>query len=215
MRILLIEDDRILGETLKDYLAIEGIETVWIWDERQLPKIIKNYEFDVLVIDLILKYTKGEDIISVLRKTGIQTPIMIITAKRNIEDKENCFLRGADDYLTKPFDFKELVMRLKVLGKVRHVEDTVNIGDITINLDAKTIYKGEEEIKLSKTAWKLLYLLLKKKGQIVDIDTILNYIWPNKDRGDEIVRAYIKELRKVLPPQTIKTYPGKGYSLEV
>ncbi|MCS7203917.1 MAG: response regulator transcription factor [Thermodesulfovibrio sp.] len=215
MRILLIEDDRILGETLKDYLAIEGIETVWIWDERQLPKIIKNYEFDVLVIDLILKYTKGEDIISVLRKTGIQTPIMIITAKRNIEDKENCFLRGADDYLTKPFDFKELVMRLKVLGKVRHVEDIVNIGDITINLDAKTIYKGEEEIKLSKTAWKLLYLLLKKKGQIVDIDTILNYIWPNKDRGDEIVRAYIKELRKVLPPQTIKTYPGKGYSLEV
>ncbi|MEN2985961.1 MAG: response regulator transcription factor [Thermodesulfovibrionaceae bacterium] len=215
MRILLIEDDRILGETLKDYLAIEGIETVWIWDERQLPKIIKNYEFDVLVIDLILKYTKGEDIISVLRKAGIQTPIMVITAKRNIEDKENCFLRGADDYLTKPFDFKELVMRLKVLGKVRHVEGIVSIGDITINLDAKTIYKGEEEIKLSKTAWKLLYLLLKKKGQIVDVDTILNYIWPNKDRGDEIVRAYIKELRKVLPSQTIKTYPGKGYSLEV
>lgn len=213
MRILLIEDDRILGETICDYLATEGIHTVWLWDERELPKVIKKYEFDVLVIDLILKYVKGEDIISVLRKAGIQTPIIVITAKSSIKDKEDCFLRGADDYLTKPFDFKELVLRLKALSKRKHIENVFKIGEIVINLDAKTIHRGKEEIKLSKTAWELLSLLLKKRGQIVDLDTILNYIWPDKDVGDDIVRAYIKELRKVLPPDTIKTYPGRGYKL--
>lgn len=213
MRILLIEDDRILGETIRDYLATEGIHTVWLWDERELPKVIKKYEFDVLVIDLILKYVKGEDIISVLRKAGIQTPIIVITAKSSIKDKEDCFLRGADDYLTKPFDFKELVLRLKALSKRKHIENVFKIGEIVINLDAKTIHRGKEEIKLSKTAWELLSLLLKKRGQIVDLDTILNYIWPDKDVGDDIVRAYIKELRKVLPPDTIKTYPGRGYKL--
>lgn len=213
MRILLIEDDRILGETIKEYLAIHEIDTVWLWDERQLPIIIKQYEFDVLVIDLILKYTSGENIISTLRKSGINTPIMVITAKRSIDDKEECFLKGADDFLTKPFDLKEFVLRIKVLSKRKHIESEVKIGDITLNIDAKTIYKGDREIKISKNAWELLTLLVKRRGEIVDTETIMSYIWPNKDVGEEIVRAYIKELRKILPHESIKTYPGRGYRL--
>ncbi len=213
MRILLIEDDRILGETLKDYLSLNGIDTVWIWDERELPKIIKKYEFDVLVIDLILKFTSGENIISALRNSGIQDPIIVITAKRGINDKENCFLRGADDYLTKPFDLKEFLLRLKALSKRKHLESIIKIGDIVINLDAKTVHRGDKEIKLSKNAWELLSLLIKKRGEVVDSETILNYIWPDREVGEEIVRAYIKELRKILPSDSIKTYPGRGYRL--
>lgn len=213
MRILLIEDDRILGETLKDYLSIHEIDTVWLWDERELPKTIKNCEFDVIVVDLILKFTSGEKIISTLRKAGFTIPIMVITAKRGMNDKEVCFTEGADDYLTKPFDFKEFVLRLKALNRRKHIENILNLGEFTVNIDAKTIYKGEEEIKISKTAWQLLTLLIKRRGEVVDIETILNYIWPQKDVGEEIVRAYIKELRKVFPPDTIKTYPGRGYRL--
>jgi len=93
MRILLIEDDKVLGETIKDYLAKEEIETIWLWDERELPKIIKNFEFDVIVIDLILKFTAGEKIISALRKAGINTPILVTTAKTSLKDKETCFLK--------------------------------------------------------------------------------------------------------------------------
>ncbi|GLI54217.1 MULTISPECIES: response regulator transcription factor [Thermodesulfovibrio] len=213
MRILLIEDDRILGETLKDYLKIEAIETVWLYDERQLPKTIKKYEFDVIVIDLILKFTSGEEIIAALRKAGIETPILVTTAKKSIDDKETCFLRGADDYLTKPFEFKEFVLRLKALSRRKHIGNIINLGELIINLDAKTIHKGNNEIKLSKKAWEVFILLLKKRGEIVDTETILNYIWPDKDVGDEIVRAYIKELRKVLPSDSIITYPGRGYKL--
>ncbi|WP_297210844.1 MULTISPECIES: response regulator transcription factor [Thermodesulfovibrio] len=213
MRILLIEDDKVLGETLKDYLSIENIELIWLWDERELPKVIGKYEFDVIVVDLILRYTSGEKIITALRKVGIKTPILVITAKSSIKDKENCFIRGADDYLTKPFDFKEFVLRLKALSKRKHIESIITIGDITINLDGKTIHKGNEEIRISKNAWELLSLLIKKKGEIVDTETIMNYIWPDKEVGEEIVRAYIKELRKILPSDCIKTYPGRGYRL--
>ncbi|WP_353684110.1 response regulator transcription factor [Thermodesulfovibrio sp. 3907-1M] len=213
MRILLIEDDRIFGETLKDYLKIENVETVWLWDERQLPKIITKYEFDVIVIDLILKFTSGEEIIAALRKAGIKTPILVITAKKTLNDKEECFLRGADDYLTKPFEFKEFVLRLKALSKRKHLPSVFTIGDVTVNIDAKTIYRGSEEIKISKKAWQLLEFLLKNRGEIVSSEKILNYVWPEKAVGDEIVRAYIKELRKALPPDSIITYPGRGYRI--
>ncbi len=213
MRILLVEDDRILGETLRDFLELHNIETLWLWDERELPKVIGKYEFDVFVIDLILKHTSGEKIIEVLRKSGFNKPILVITAKRDMESKEECFLKGADDYLIKPFDFKEIILRLHALNKRRHIETIVQVGDITINLDAQTIYKGDKEIKISKNAWELLILLLKRRGEIVNNETIFNYIWPNKDVSDDIIRAYIKELRKILPPDSIKTYPGRGYRL--
>lgn len=213
MRILLIEDDKIFGETLKDYLNIHEIETIWLWDERELPKVIKTYEFDVIVIDLILKFSSGEKIISTLRKAGYNIPIIVITAKRNLDNKEVCFSEGADDYLTKPFELKELVLRIKALSRRKHIESIVKIGNVTINLDAKTIHKNSEELKISKKAWLLLNLLIKNRGEIIDTETILNYIWPNKDVGEEIVRAYIKELRKILPSDSIKTYPGRGYRL--
>lgn len=213
MRILLIEDDRVLGETLKDYLKIHEIETVWVWDERQLPKLITKYEFDVLVIDLILNFVPGEEIIAKLRQAGIETPILVITAKKTLDDKEKCFLKGADDYLIKPFDFKEFLLRVKALSRRKHMSTIVNIGDLTVNIDAQTIYRGGEEVKISKKAWQLLELLLKNRGEIVNQETILNYVWPGKNVGDEVVRAYIKELRKILPPDSIITYPGRGYRL--
>jgi two-component system cell cycle response regulator CtrA len=213
MQVLIIEDDKVLGETLRDYLAIQKIDTIWLWDERELPKIIRNHEFDVIVIDLILKFLSGEDIIDVLRKTGIKTPILVITAKKRIESKEECFLKGADDYLIKPFDFKEFVLRIKTLSKRRQIESIINIGDITVNLDAKTIHRGAKEIKLSKKAWQVLELLLRRRGEIVETETILNYVWADKDVGEEIVRAYIKKLRKILPPESIKTYQGRGYRI--
>lgn len=213
MKILLIEDDKLLGETLAEYLQIEGIETLWLWDERQIVKIIKQYEFDVIVVDLILKFSSGEELILALRKAGIQTPILVITAKRSITDKERCFIRGADDYLIKPFEFKEIVLRIKALCNRRHRENIVTIRDIVVNLDAKTLHSGKEEIKISQKAWDVLCLLIKNRGEVVDTETILDYVWQDKDVGEEIVRAYIKQLRKILPPDSIQVYYGQGYKL--
>lgn len=213
MKILLIEDDKELGQSLKNYFELNNIETVWLWDERNINNLLKVYDFDVIVLDLILSFSRGEDIISLIRSQGIKTLILVLTAKNSLKDKEVCFQRGADDYLTKPFEPKELILRIKALSKRKRIDSIITIGDLTINTDAKTIKKGDEEIKISKTAWDLLILLIKKRRDIVDTETILNYVWSGKAVGDEIVRTYIKELRKILPPDSIQTYKGRGYRL--
>lgn len=213
MKILLVEDDRLLGESLKEYLKLENIETLWIYDERKLSHVLNIHEFDVVVIDLMLNYSRGEDLITFIREKGIKTPILILTAKKRVEDKEICFLRGADDYLTKPFEPKELLLRIHALSKRRQIDSIIKIGDIIINIDARIILKNNQEIKISKTLWDIITLLVKRRGEIVDNETILNYVWAGKVVGEEVVRTYIKELRKILPPESITTYRGRGYKL--
>lgn len=213
MKVLLIEDDRTLGESLVEYLNIENIETLWLQDERKLPHVLKVYSFDVIVLDLILNFSRGEDLITYIRNQGLKVPILVLTAKKDFTNKEECFLRGADDYLTKPFDPKELLLRINALSKRRQIDTIIQIGDTIINIDAKVILKNNQEIKISKTAWDLITLLVKRRGEIVDTETILNYVWAGKAVGDEVVRTYIKELRKILPPESIKTYKGRGYKI--
>ncbi len=214
MKVLLIEDDPILGESLKEYLEESGIQVHWIQDDREVDYIYNFDQYDVIILDLILKYSKGENILRQLRNKGIKNPVLILTAKRDIKDKEVCFNYGADDYLTKPFNPKELLLRINALSKRKHIDDIVKIGDLEINIDKKTIKKGKKEIKISKTAWELLYYLIKNRGAVVETERILNYVWGDKPVGDEIVRTYIKELRKILPKDAIKTYKGRGYKLE-
>ncbi len=214
MRVLFIEDDPVLGESIKDFLELSGIETVWIQDDRLVNDITDFDAYDVIILDLMLRFNKGEDILKDLRTKGVKTPVIILTAKSDIKDKEVCFNLGADDYLTKPFDPKELLLRLKALSQRRHINPVVKIGNIVIDLNEKTVYKEGKEIKLSKRAWDLLVLLLKNRGSIVETNEILDSIWKDKVVGDEIVRAYIKELRKILPKDSIKTYKGRGYKLE-
>ncbi|MEJ5227525.1 response regulator transcription factor [Thermodesulfovibrio sp.] len=213
MKVLLVEDDKSLGESLEEFLKLKEIDVVWIHDERKLPHLIKIYAFDVIILDLILNFSRGEDLITYIRNENIKAPILILTAKSELSSKEECFTKGADDYLVKPFDPKELYLRILALSKRKQIESQIQMGDIVINIDSKTILKNNKEIKLSKTAWELLILLVKRRGEILDTDTILNYVWGGKAVGDEVVRTYIKELRKILPANSIITYKGRGYKL--
>ncbi len=214
MKVLLIEDDLTLGESLKEYLELNNVDVDWIYDDRELENIFSFDKYDVIILDLILKYLSGEQILKNLRNKGVSTPVLILTAKSSLKDKEVCFNYGADDYLTKPFDSKELLLRLKALDKRQHIGNVINIGDLTVNLDAQTVYKNGKEIKLSKKSWELLNLLIKNRGNVVNTQRIVNYVWGDKPVGDEIVRTYIKELRKILPSNSIETYKGRGYKLQ-
>jgi len=213
MRVLLIEDDPVLGESLVEYLNREGINVEWIQDERKLFDLNMMEKFDVVILDLILKFRRGEDILKGIRHKGISTPVLVLTAKSRLEDKEVCFNLGADDYLTKPFEPKELLLRLKALSRRRIPGEVVRIGNAEVLIDAKLIRVEGKEVKLSKTAWELLELLIKNRGRVVSTETILSCIWGDKPVGSEVVRAYIKELRKVLPKGAIETYKGIGYRL--
>lgn len=214
MKVLIVEDDVLLGESLKEYLCSHGVSVIWLSDEAEVKEILNSFSFDVIVLDLILKRRKGEDILQEIRRSGIEAPVLILTAKREMHDKEVCFERGADDYLTKPFEPKELLLRLKALSNRTQRERLVSIGDVRIDLRTKTIYKASgEPVNLSKKSWDLLYLLIKNRRRLVTKEQILSYVWGDSIVGDEIIRFYIKELRKILPKDSIKTMKGRGYLL--
>jgi len=190
MRVLLVEDDLLLGETIKEFLEDSGISVTLIQDDRNLT--YENPEsYDVLVLDLMLKFFKGEDLILDIRKKST-IPILILTAKRELKDKEVCFERGADDYLTKPFEPKELLLRLKVLSRRRLDSKLLKSGKIVVDLDFETVFVDGKELRLSATAWKLLSFLIKHRGEIVPKERIMGYVWGNKPVG-EVLRTYIKE----------------------
>ena len=212
MRVLFIEDNELLGESIEEYLSSQGLSVKWLKDEREL-----EYEdlelYDIVILDLMLRYSRGEDILLDIKRRKPDIPVLILTAKRNIEDKELCFNRGADDYLTKPFVPKELLLRLMALSRRRTRSRIERIGDVEIDLFRGIIYKNGKEIKISKTAWELLTFLVRHRGEILPKERILSYVWKDKNVGEDTLRAYIKELRRILPADAIRTYKGRGYQL--
>jgi len=214
MKVLLVEDDLTLGESLKEYLEINDIDVKWLSDDREVEDVVLSQSFDVIILDLILKYQKGEDILKKIREKGITTPVLVLTAKKKLRDKEVCFERGADDYLTKPFAPRELLLRLQALTRREQRNKIIFIDNIKIDLEEQTVYRGEKEVKLSRRAWGLLSFLIKHRGQIVPKERILSYVWGDTLVGGEIIRAYIRDLRRLLPEIQIETYKGRGYRLK-
>lgn len=214
MKVLLVEDDRLLGQSLKEYLELHGLSVRWLADGGGLGDLLLSEAFDVIVLDLILPGIRGEDLLQELRKKGVDVPILVLTAKRGFEDKEVCFGLGADDFLCKPFEPKELLLRIKALARRRVGRRIVEIGDVKVDLDAEVVYVSGEPLRLSPRAWNLLTFLVRHRGEVVSKERILNYVWGGVPVGEEIVRAYIKELRKILPPDSIETHKGRGYRLK-
>ncbi len=213
MKVLIIEDDRVLGESVKEFLESHDITSEWLEDERDFEDYLRINTYDVIILDLMLRYMKGEEILKALRKQGIDAPVLILTARQGINDKETCFNLGADDYLTKPFEPMELLLRLRSLSNKRRIQRIIHIGDTRVDMDAGVLYRKDREIKLSKKAWSIISLLIRNRGNVVNTHTILCYAWGDAPVGDEILRTYIKNLRKVLPKNTISTYKGRGYKL--
>ncbi len=214
-RILLIEDDRLLGESLVDFLEKNGYTVRWIDDDRDVMHILNIEAFDIVVLDLILKFSNGENFIKKIKNKFSDLPIIITTAKSSIDSKEECFKLGADDYITKPFVPKELILRIDAILKRIYKTDTVEkIQSAQINLDKKTLTVNEKEILLTEKEWVILEFLIKKRNKIVTYNDILNYVWPGKDVGEESVRTYIKKLRSKLPENSIETLKGRGYRLK-
>jgi len=213
MKLLLVEDDINLGELLKEYLEKNGFEIEYLGDEREIKYIdINNY--DIIILDLVLNFYKGEYLIDYIKKINKSIPIIVISAKGDISVKEICYKKGIDDYIVKPFNPKELIFKIKAIyRRVFNGGDIFLFENIKIDLDKKRVYKDGKEVPLTNTAWKLLEFLLKNRGKIVSTESIINYVWEGKFVNPEIVRVYIKELRDKLGFEFIRTYKGRGYSL--
>ncbi|MGC8925086.1 MAG: response regulator transcription factor [Calditerrivibrio sp.] len=211
MRVLIIEDDILLAESLKEYLEVNNFEA----EVLSYPEEIYLVEhFDIILLDLMLKDKKGEYILKEIRKKRLDLPIIVITAKNDMESKEICFEYGADDYIVKPFDPKELLLRIKALTKRIYCCENLRIDNVLIDFSGKKLYVDDLEVHLSRIEWELLCLLAQNRGKLVTMDKILSYIWGDKVVGTESIRTYIKNLRKALPDNFIVTYKGRGYKLK-
>jgi DNA-binding response OmpR family regulator len=211
MKVLLVEDDRLLGESLTEYLQSEGFITDWVYDPREVMDLLEVSSYDVIVLDLMMPHIGGEELIKAIREKDKETPILILTAKQRLEDKRTCFELGADDYLTKPFEMEELILRLKALRRRKNPQDVVVIDEVEVCFSREMVKVKGKPISLSKKDWLVLKFLVENRGRFVSHEEILNYVWGDEPVGEDVVRAHIKNLRKLLPEGFIKTMKGRGY----
>jgi len=219
MKILLIEDDSKLLENIKKGLKTYGFRIDTAKDGEEGLYIAQNNKYDVMIIDWMLPKLSGIDLVKKLRNEGIKTPILILTAKSGIEDKVEG-LQVADDYLTKPFDFEELVARLKALyRRSQNIDENVlKIADLELNPETKEVKRAGKYIDLTAKQFELLKYLMVNKNKIVTPDMISNNLWEMDDEiNSNVINVYISHIRKKIDKdknkKLIKTIRGMGFKI--
>ncbi|MRJ03113.1 MAG: response regulator transcription factor [Epsilonproteobacteria bacterium] len=207
MRILLVEDDRELGETIAKYLSREGYEVVHLFDTLSAREILEREQFDLLLLDVKLPKESG---FSFMEREEISIPTIYITSLNSIDDIERGFRSGAIEYIKKPFSLKELHLRIQAALKFHRggeIQKKIVIdGNHTFLPDQGALIRDGQKIYLSPKREELLKLLLKERGRVVPNGELLEVAG-----SMSALRTYIKELRRLLPPGSIETVKEVGY----
>lgn len=222
MHVLLAEDDVKLGRLTKYMLEQNKIQTEWVQRGDEIYDYAMYDDYDVLVLDWMMPGESGVDACRRLRNTGYQKAILLLTARDSVEDRVTGLDAGADDYLIKPFEFAELLARLRALGRrssKKLQQDVVTVGDLTIDRTSKVLKKGEQVIQLSPREFQILDLLVHNKGIVVPREIILDRIWGlESDISSNNIDSYVKLIRKKLDQAecqvSINTVRGVGYKLD-
>ncbi|WP_294156776.1 response regulator transcription factor [uncultured Selenomonas sp.] len=222
MRVLLAEDDKRLGKLIKYMLEQNQIQVEWVTDGSDIYDYAKFTDYDILVLDWMMPGESGVDACRRLRKDGYERAILMLTARDSVEDRVTGLDAGADDYLVKPFEFAELLARLRALGRrstQKIQQDVVEVGGYTLNRTAKVLKKDDQVIQLSPREFQIFDLLAQNIGIVVPRDIILDRIWGlEADVSSNNIDSYMKILRKKLDTgdgkNLIKTVRGVGYKLE-
>ena len=223
MHVLLAEDDMKLGKLIKYMLEQNGISTEWVTTGDMIYDYAMYEDYDVLVLDWMMPKMSGVDACKKLRSDGYQRAILLLTARDSIEDRVTGLDAGADDYLVKPFEFAELMARLRALGRrssQKIQQDMMDLGDFTLDRTSKVLKKGEQVIQLSPREFQIFDLLVQNMGIVVPRDIILDRIWGlEAEVSSNNIDSYVKLLRKKLESadgqMIISTIRGVGYKLEI
>lgn len=222
MRIFIAEDQVKLAKAIKRGLERYGFAVHHIADGTEASQhiVIHHASYDVIILDLMLPGQTGLDICRTIRERGINTPILILTAKNTTTDKVTLLNAGADDYLTKPFSFIELVARLQAL--MRRPDETLPnelmVGTLRLNPGTHKVFCDEKEVKLTVKEFALLEFFMRHPNQILDREHILDHVWDfNFNSFSNVVDVHVKNLRKKLGQSEekilIETVEGVGYRL--
>lgn len=220
MRILIAEDEKKIAEFIKRGLKEEGYAADAVYSgDAALAQASEN-PYDLLLLDVMLPGLSGLEVCSRLRAEGFAAPILMLTAKDRVEDKVKGLDSGANDYLTKPFAFEELLARIRALLRARPAEPSalLSAGPITLDLPAHKARLAGRELDLSAKEFSLLEYLVRNKGRIVTRTMIAEHVWDiNFDTGSNIIDVYINYLRRKLDKDSagkfIHTVRGQGYIL--
>lgn len=220
-RILIAEDNPRIVEFIEAGLKAHGYTTLCVNHGKQAADIASNKDFDLLILDLGLPGMDGMEVLRELRGRGETLPIIVLTARDGLDDMVFGLERGANDYITKPFRFEELLARIKVqLRKVPQsatkAETKLQIGNLTLNLLTRQVWLGEKEIELSAREFILAETLARHPMQVMSRQQLLDRIWGyDYDPGSNVVDVYIGHLRRKFGSNLIETVRGVGYRLRV
>ncbi len=221
MRVLLIEDDGATAQSIELMLKSDGFNVYTTDLGEEGVDLGKVYDYDIILLDLNLPDMTGFDVLKSLRVAKVNTPILILTGQGDIETKVRGLGFGADDYMTKPFHKDELVARIHAIVRRSkgHSQSVITTGNLTVNLDAKTVEVGGQRVHLTGKEYQMLELLSLRKGTTLTKEMFLNHLYGGMDEPElKIIDVFICKLRKKLATATegdhyIETVWGRGYVL--
>jgi two-component system response regulator QseB len=215
-RILIAEDEPRLASFLEKGLRSNGFVTSVAEDGMKASMMARDEEFDLLVLDLGLPGKDGTEVLRELRASGQRMPVIILTARDDVSDKVGGLEGGADDYVTKPFRFEELLARVRArLRDERTVERTVlRAGTVVLDLRTRRAATDGRTVDLTAREFTMLEVLIRHAGQVLSREQLLSHVWGyDYDPGSNVVDVYIGYLRRKLGSNSIETVRGMGYRL--
>ncbi len=211
VRILLLEDDKLFNETLQDFLEEEGFSLDSALDPYSALELTYERNYDLYLFDVNLPYESGFDLLDKLRQSGDMTPTIFLTSRDDKASLTQGFETGADDYMKKPIDLDELLLRIQALLRRQVRKERMIIGEYSLDMVAKALFRNDEELDVTGKAVELLVLLVQADGEVVGTDTIKNRLWAaGQNASDGSLRVYITQLKKYFP-DTIVNVRGVGY----
>lgn len=224
--ILLVEDEKKLADTIQAGLGEHDYDVTIAYNGLDGKKMFQDNAYDLIISDINLPFVNGYELCKLIRETDERVPIILLTAMNFTDNKIEGFELGADDYITKPFEFRELVARIKALLRRSDLrldaeeEKLLQIADLEMNLDNKEVRRGDKKISLTAKEFQLLEYLLRNKEKVVSRADIAKNVWEiDFDTQTNVIDVYVNFLRKKLDkdfePKLIHTQVGMGYILKV
>ena len=219
-RILIVEDEQRIASFIAKGLKAEGHVTVEVGDGQSGLDHALSGEFDLMVLDIGLPRVSGFDVLDQLRAQGSRMPVIVLTARDSVTDTVSALDSGADDYMSKPFRFAELLARVRVRLRPVHdqggpADDVLTRGNLSLDLRTRRATLGDREVDLSAREFRLAEIFLRNAGMVLSREQLLDHVWGyDFDPGSNVVDVYVGYLRRKLGATTISTVRGVGYRFD-
>lgn len=218
MRLLVVEDQKDLNEIIERKLKFEGYSVDACFSGEDALDFMEFAQYDVVILDIMLPGITGIGVLREMRSKGNNTPVLLLTALGTVEDRVAGLDAGADDYLVKPFDFSELMARIRAMVRRsgEKASNEMKVKDLVVDIAGRTVKRGDKEISLTAREFGILEYMMRNQGRVLSRDKILNSIWNyDYDGGSNVVDVFVHHLRKKIDgdfeEKIIETVKGAGY----